>query len=155
MNPLITKAEGYLELGLPKEAEDELEKLEGEDRTSKEVWVLRCKIYKATEQWAAMRDVAKHLVSLAPQEVDYWLWAALATRKAENIDAAEQILRFALKFLPDEALIHYHLACYASQLGPFEEARERLKVAVDACGDLKHKALEEPDLEPLWGSVGI
>lgn len=27
----------------------------------------------ATEQWEAMRDVAKHLVSLAPLEVGYWI----------------------------------------------------------------------------------
>lgn len=155
MNSLITKAEGYLELGLPQEAEDELEKLEGEDRIRKEVWVLRCKIYQATEQWAAMRDVAKHLVSLAPQEAEYWFWAAEATRKAENLDAAEQLLRFALQILPGEALIHYHLACYASQLGYLDEAKDRLKVALDACGNLKHRALQEPDLEPLWASVGI
>ena len=105
MNPEITRAEGYLELGLPKEAEAELEKLEKKDRASKEVWALRCKIYQATEQWEAMREVAKHLVSLAPDVAEYWVWAADATRKAGNLEAAEQILHFALKYLPAEGMI--------------------------------------------------
>ena len=143
-----------MELGLPKEAEAELEKLEDEDRASKEAWVLRCKIYQATEEWEAMREVAKHLVSLAPDVAEYWVWAAVATRKAENLEGAEQILRFALKYLPADAMIQYHLACYASQLGRLKEARDRLKVALNACGNLKHKAIQEPDLEPMWASVG-
>ena len=151
----ITRAEGYLEFGLYKEAEAELDNLEGNDRACKEVWVLRCKIYQATENWEAMREVAKHLVSLAPDVAEYWLWAALATRKAENVEAAAQILRFALKYLPADAMIQYHLACYASQLGRLKEARDRLKVALNACGDLKHKATQDPDLEPMWASVGV
>ncbi len=150
MNPSITKAEGYLELGLYQEAFDELENLEGDDRISKETWALRCMLYQATEQWEAMRDTAKHLVSTAPHEVEYWLMAATATRKAENVDAAEQVLRFALKFLPADPMIHYYIACYACQLGRLDEARDRLKVAFDSRGDLKFTALEEPDLREVW-----
>ena len=103
----LTRAEGYLELGLAQEAEEELENLDGESRISEDVWVLRCKIYQVTEQWDAMRDVAKHLVSLAPQEVEYWLWAVMATRKAEvfttepNLDEGVVMFMGAAKW-PDE-----------------------------------------------------
>ena len=151
----LLAAEGFLELGDPQHAEAELEKLEGADRTCTEVWALRCKIYKATEQWELMKDVAKHLVSLAPDVVDHWLSAAFAARKTGDVQGAKDILLFAKKLHPDDAMIDYNLACYASQLGHLDEARERLKAALDARGDLKHVALQEPDLQPMWESVGI
>src|SRR3569623_616774 len=113
----ITTAESYLELGLHDDAEKELEKLEGEDRARREVWVLRCKIFQVRERWDALRDVAKHLISLAPDVVECWLWAAEATRKTDGVAEVEKLLRLGLQYLPPEPMLHYHLACYASTLG--------------------------------------
>ena len=152
---ILLAAEGFLELGLPLLAEKELEDLNGDDRTLKEVWELRCKIYKETEQWAAMKDVAKHLLTLDSYCVEHWLDAAFATRLSEDVGAARVLLLAGLKFLPREALLHYRLACYAAQMGEFAEAKDRLRAAVEIEGDLKHAALREADLKPLWANAGI
>ena len=152
---ILLAAEGFLELGLPLLAEKELEDLNGDDRTLKEVWELRCKIYKETEQWAAMKDVAKHLLTLDRYCVEHWLDAAFATRLSEDVGAARVLLLAGLKFLPREALLHYRLACYAAQMGEFAEAKDRLRAAVEIEGDLKHAALREADLKPLWANAGI
>jgi Tfp pilus assembly protein PilF len=151
----IQAAEGFLELGLPQLAEAELEKLEGDDRTSEATWVMRCRVYRASEQWEIMGEVAKHLVSLDPDVVEYWLDAAFATRKAGGVGLAHQVMTHAALRLPEEAQIRYHAACCAAQIGLFEQAKEHLQAAVAKVYDLKHAALQDPDMEPLWASMGI
>jgi len=52
-------------------------------------------------------------------------------------------------------MIAFNLACYACQLGRLEEAREWLRKAMDL-GDekeIKTRALDDPDLEPLWANI--
>src|SRR2546425_128141 len=57
---------------------------------------------------------------------------------------------------PSQPMIAFNLACYACQLGRLEEAREWLRKAMDL-GDekeIKTRALDDPDLEPLWANIG-
>ena len=53
-------------------------------------------------------------------------------------------------------MIAFNLACYACQLGRLEEAHAWLRKAMDF-GDekeIKLRALDDPDLEPLWANIG-
>jgi tetratricopeptide (TPR) repeat protein len=67
----------------------------------------------------------------------------------ENLDTASR------KF-PRSAEIHYKLACYACKLGRLEDASKSLEQVFDLgeTKKLKLMALDEPDLEPLWRSLG-
>jgi hypothetical protein len=52
--------------------------------------------------------------------------------------------------------MRYNLACYESQLGRLEQAKNWLEKAF-ALGDarkLKLAALDDPDLQPLWKEIG-
>ena len=90
-----------------------------------------------------------------PLELDYWLWAAFATRKAEGIEEARKIMVLGKQHHPQEASVDYNLACYAAQLGYFDKAKECLKEALDRPADPKHVALQDTDLEPLCSRMGL
>ena len=51
--------------------------------------------------------------------------------------------------------IPYNLACYCAQLGRLDECRDWVKraMAIDA-GTVRRAAIDDPDLKPLWDSMG-
>ena len=56
---------------------------------------------------------------------------------------------------PGEPTIAYNLACYACKMGGLDEARQWLERAVKIAGkaNIKVMALNDDDLEPLWGEI--
>ena len=79
-----------------------------------------------------------------------WISRAWAERRGLGLETAEQTLLKALKGFPDDSLIHYNLACYACRQGRLNEAKERLRIAVELDPHLKKLALEDEDLEGIW-----
>jgi hypothetical protein len=47
-------------------------------------------------------------------------------------------------------MIAFNLACYASVTGRMEEAKDRLRHAIDLDKDVRGLALHDEDLKPLW-----
>jgi tetratricopeptide (TPR) repeat protein len=78
--------------------------------------------------------VASHLVKVDPQTAGWWISLAYAVRRAESVEKAEAILLQAQTIHPKVAMIAFNLACYASITGRFEEAKARLKHAIELIG---------------------
>jgi hypothetical protein len=97
-----------------------------------------------------MRTVARSLALNDPDEVQWPVSWAYATRRADSIEAARLILLEAVERLPGAAILHYNLACYECQLGEVEVARARLKHAIALEPACRARALEDDDLKPLW-----
>jgi len=58
--------------------------------------------------------------------------------------------------LPADVDMRYDMACFCRRMNRVEDARQWLEKAF-AVGDskeLKLKALDDPDLEPLWREIG-
>lgn len=146
----ITAAEGYIELGMPLEANEELEQIDADQRSHTEVLALRVKIYSALKKWELMQAVAKRLAMIEPEKVQWTVSWAYATRRADSIEAARTILVNAVERIPDVAVFHYNLACYECQLGNLDEAKSRLKRAFELEPRYRIKALEDEDLEAVW-----
>ena len=51
-------------------------------------------------------------------------------------------------------MIAFNLACYASVTGRIEEAKERLRHAIELDNDIRGLALDDKDLHPLWDWIG-
>ena len=51
---------------------------------------------------------------------------------------------------PKNALIVFNLACYASVTGRTEEAKERLRHAIELDKEIRKLAIDDDDLRPLW-----
>ena len=51
-------------------------------------------------------------------------------------------------------MIAFSLACYASVTGRMEEAKARLRQAIDLDKDFRKLALDDEDLKSLWDWIG-
>jgi Flp pilus assembly protein TadD len=75
---------------------------------------------------------------------------AYALRRTESVEKAEAILLRAQAIHPQVAMIAFNLACYASVTGRIEDAKERLRNAIELDKDVRILALDDEDLRPLW-----
>jgi len=146
-------AAGYVELGMYADANSELEKIDPFCRAAPEVLAVRVAIYHGLKRWELMREVAKRLAEFQPNDVQWTVSFAYATRRAESVEAAREILLNAEPKFPKEAVISYNLACYECQLGNLETANNYLKHAFLIDSSWRISALEDGDLQPLWETL--
>jgi Flp pilus assembly protein TadD len=121
-----------------------------EDRNRNEVLGARVVLYMAAKKWDMVAAVASHLVKVDPQTPGWWISLAYAVRRTESVEKAEAILLRAQAIRPKVAMIAFTLACCASVTGRMEEAKERLRHAIDLDKDIRGLALDDEDLKPLW-----
>ena len=127
-----------------------LEEIEPEDRTRTEVLGARVVLYIAAKKWDMVSAVARHLVKVEPENEAWWINLAYSVRRSEGIEQAEAILLRARAIHPKVAMIAFNLACYASVTGRIEDAKERLRMAIDLDKGVRILALDDEDLRPLW-----
>ena len=147
----FTAAVGYVELGLFLDANEQLENIGPFNRVAPEVLALRVEIYRGLEKWDLMQEIAQRLHEVSPQDVQWVVSYAYATRRAEGLNAARNILIDALPKFPREGIIYYNLACYDCQLNRIESAKQYLKQAFRIDPNWRLEALGDEDLKPLSG----
>lgn len=148
-------AVGYLQLGLADDAWEELESLPPDQRDCAAVVELRVEIYRQLEKWEAARIDAEAMTRRNPKNSGWWISWAYALRREKSVEEAREILREALQLHPDELMISYNLACYASVLGELDEARRLLKRVFSEDSDFRAMAVEDPDLVAFFSAGGI
>jgi len=149
----LTAAQGYVELGMFLNAIAELEEIDPEVRHVPEVLEVRVQIYRALKKWELMQTVAKTLAIHDPDEPQWTVSWAYATRRADSIELARIILVNAIERMPNVAIFHYNLACYICQLGDLEKTKESLHQAFKLDPGMRVIALDDEDLEPLWDAI--
>ena len=100
-----------------------------------------------------MQQIAKRLKQFEPDNVQWTISLAYATRRAYSIDVAMEILLDAEAKFPREAAIPYNLACYYYQLGEMEKAKRYLKESFEIDLNWRKPALDDEDLRPFWDSM--
>jgi len=138
---------GYRELGMFEDAARALEEIDPEEKTRNEVLYARVDIYLAAKKWDMAAAVASHLVKVDPENPGAWINLAYSVRRAENIEQAEAVLLKAWELHPKDASIAFNLSCYASVTGRLEEAKVRLRQAIDLDKDIRLVALDDEDLQ--------
>jgi tetratricopeptide (TPR) repeat protein len=146
-------AAGYVELGMFLEADAELDKIDPFNRAAPEVLAIRLAIYHGLKKWELMQEIAKRLAEFEPDDIQWTISLAYATRRADSIQAAKAILLNAEPKFPNEAIIKYNLACYCCQLGEIQNAKNYLKKAFEIDLNWRMAALEDEDLRLLWDSL--
>ncbi len=147
----LMAAEGYLELGMPEEALREFQNLPRDVKLGVEGLTLLMEIHRAEEEWEAMESVAERLWEAEPENVTHWIDWAIALRLSNSPSSARVLLLDALEKFPEEAIVHYHLACCECQLGNLPSAREHLMESKKRCRICRVLALtDEGELEPIW-----
>ena len=151
MNEQVAKqvmaVQGYVELGLLVDAEAELDEI---DPKLDVAAMLRCDLFSRQSRWQEMKELAEERVRHSPQNSQWWISWAYAVRRIESVDAAREILVEARESHPDEPIIVYNLACYASVSENYDEARELLDQAIALDAVCKEMAAKDDDLKPLF-----
>ena len=146
----VLASSGYLELGMLDDAAKVLEEIAPKDKTRNEVLGARVGIYMAAKKWNMAAAVASHLVKVDPETAGWWISLGYALRRSESVEKAEAILLKAQAIHPKVAMIAFNLACYASVTGRMEDAKARLRHAIELDRDIRELALDDEDLRPLW-----
>ena len=155
-NKHLEAAEGWLELGNWKEANEELENITPKLRAHPYVLDLRYKIYSAAGRWDMAVEVAKGLQKMLPDNPYGYFYTAYSLHELKRTQEAYDVVRAVVDKFPEHDLMRYNLACYSCQLGHLKEAMTWLEMAIDLAGkkDIRQMALDDPDLEPLWNKIG-
>ena len=135
---------------MAQDAWDELEEIPAEERGESVVLRMRVEIYRTLGKWYEMTEIAAHLVKVDPGQPDHWMSLAWAQRRSMGIPEAEMTLLAAAERFPQEATIHFNLACYACKQGRLDEARGLLKTAIELEPAFKEASLKDEDLEAIW-----
>lgn len=151
----LSAAEGWLELGNPREAMAELDRLTDAAQGRVEVLAVRWGILARFKLWQESVVVAARIIELAPDEVFGWIHRSYALHELKRTQEARDLLLPAVENFPKVETIPYNLACYECQLGNLTAARSWLLRALKRSdpAELKARALEDVDLKPLWSEI--
>lgn len=153
----LSAAMGWLELGVPAEAESELGKISAGRQSHPDVLEVRWLMLAQMKRWKEAVAVARVLITGAPNRCSGWLHQAYSLRRVspDGLQQAWDALLPAHDKFPREPTIAYNLSCYACQMGQLEQARAWFRRALKI-GDqekIKQMALDDSDLEPLWQEI--
>jgi len=152
----LQAAQGWLELGNPIEANEELGKIPHQHQAHPAVLEVRWEICAKAKKWDAALEIASALVQVVPEHPLGWVHRSFCLHELERTaEARDNLLRAVDKF-PEDAILLYNLACYECRLGRLEQTKHWLQAAFGIGGaqKLKPMALKDPDLEPLWKEIG-
>jgi Flp pilus assembly protein TadD len=152
---LERQAEGYLELGLPEQAVATLLRLRQGGPWSGHALYLYGEALRSLERYGEAITPLCQAAHLAPGNIHIWVALGWCYKRTGRMDLAIDALRQACNTEPDEALVHYNLACYLSLAGKKEESLARLAQALSL--DPHYRALidEEPDFDPIRSDPGF
>lgn len=155
---LLSAAQGWFELGNTTEAFAEWSRLSPASQQHPLALELQWHLHAKLHQWTEAVAAAKNLVQRHPESPAGWLHYAYALRRAPagGLAPAWDILHSAAERFPEETLIAYNLACYATQLQRPDEGWEWLLRAIQISEDpvaTRFLALHDEDLQPIWPRI--
>ena len=86
------------------EANDQLENIDPFNRVAPEVLAARIAIYHGLKKWELMQEVTKRLVEFEPNDIQWTISLAYATRRVDSIQTAKEILLNAESKFPKRQL---------------------------------------------------
>lgn len=151
-------AQGWLELGMPREALAELQRMSAVSRRNPIVLEIEWRAHSAGQSWSEACKVANQLVEESPESPTGWIHRAYSARRMAGggLEQAQTLLRPAMELFPEESIIPYNLACYAAQLGQSEKAWELFVRSLSVSANkqaLRSMALKDEDLRLLWDRI--
>ncbi len=143
-------ANGYLDLGMTKEAALELDSIEDKEPFLAEYLTTRIRLHLGTRKWKQMETVSQRLAELEPENPFGWVNWAYALRERNKVKDALSVAEAGLEFVPEEAVLWFNFACYCSLLGQVEAASHHLDEAIRLDKAFEAEAVNDPDLDNFW-----
>lgn len=145
----MVRVRGYLQLGMGTEALEELGAVGPSHIERMEVLVLHMLACRQAGQWEVMQSTARGLMQRAPQEPEFWVLLADATRHAESLQNGLAILEIAEELFPLNGHLLFQMGCYHCKLGEVGKAKRYLDKAAALDHTWAVLAKRDNDLEPL------
>ncbi len=151
----LTAAEGWLELGDHRAANEELDKIAPELRGHLSVMQLRWHICARDKCWDACLGIGRAMTEIRPDVVHGWINYANALFYLKRYPEAIDLTLPLLDRFPRNPYLRHNLACYECQNGNHPAALAWLKQAFEMGNphEMKQLALKDLDLEPLWPRI--
>ena len=146
---LLRFANGYRILEMFEDAECELLKIPEGERMDDGSLAMQVALYQDWGKWGKMREAARLLRQRHPDDADWWVAEAYATRRSISIEDAQIVLQEGVDLHPETPCLHYNLGCYACVLGNQEEALKRVRSAIAFDPKYQNIALQDEDLKDL------
>jgi len=146
---ILQHAEGYLELGMARQALEALDRLEGSAALDGNAFYLRGEALRTLEHHAEAVDALLQAADFLPENIHIWLALGWCHKRQGRLDLAIDDLETALTIDPSEAIIHYNLACYWSLAHNKSQALEYLSHAFELDNRFRDLVPQEPDFDPL------
>lgn len=146
----LVAADGYLDLGMPREALEELDGMGEWARGNPQALRLRVRAHLKLREWAEGMALASSAAKRYPQDGEFFLQWAYALHKARPGGSAQEVLDAAPEALRSSGLIHYNLARFEAQDGNIENARLYLQEACRLNPAVVFDARRDPLLRPVW-----
>lgn len=153
----LRAAQGWLELGLPREAAEELAQMGDVARDHPAALELGWATAAAQAQWNQAYALGDRLIQRDPTLVSAWIHRAYAARRMTGggLERALAALLPAASHFPEEPMVAYNLACYLIRLGRIEEGW-RWYAESEVRGDpveMRQQALKDEDLMEVWERI--
>lgn len=149
----LEAAQGYLDLGMPAEAWEELESLSGPAARHTTVRLARIDVRMRQANWDAALSLSEELIRNEPAQLGAYISRSFCLHCLHRTGEARERLLEAPAAIQHLPTFHYNLACYEAQLGDLDQARRRLIQALHMHGAFRDLASMDPDLRPLRGEL--
>ena len=137
---------GYYQLGMNREAWEQLDDLDRGTQECPEVLSLRGQILLSEEDWSAVVSLCAKASEHWPNVPDFYIQAALAYDKLNQPEAARCVWLAAPESIKATPFYHYNMARCEARLGRFGEARKHVRAAMALSADLRPVIAGDPYL---------
>jgi tetratricopeptide (TPR) repeat protein len=146
---LVVQAEGYLELGMPRHALDVLARYGVPESLPDHALYLQGESLRAMGRFRDAVEPLSRAAQGSPDSIHVWLALGWCHKRTGRIDLAIESLEEALVAQPEDALVHYNLACYWSVANNKRQALAYLSRALDLRDDYRNLVASEPDFDTI------
>jgi tetratricopeptide (TPR) repeat protein len=146
---LLDEAEGYLLLELPRRSLQILESRSDWSSMQFEANLLKGEALRCLERYREALRPLEIAAGLQPGDPRVALALGWCYKRTNRLAQAIDALARALVAHPEQALLHYNLACYWTLAGNSTKALEALSTALELDPELRSLIAGEPDFDQL------
>lgn len=162
---ILRQASGYIELAellvehdrpvpppsatLLLRAVDLLGQLDETGRAAPVALLLRGEALRALGRWEEALEAMRAAAEREPDRLEAWLGMGWCLKRLDRLAEAIDALRHGLDSAPEQAILHYNLACYLSLVGDAATSVEHLARAIALDGRYRDLTEAERDFDPI------
>jgi tetratricopeptide (TPR) repeat protein len=146
----LQAAEGYVFLGLHREALKELDTIDQLDQEDSDVMIARIRTLLHLGRFSAAARLSARGESIHSEEDEFTVQRAFALHRLNKRDEAAKVIQSAPAWLRRTGILHYNLGCYQARWGDIPTARQCVDAAIQLNAAIELSMKKDPDLAGLW-----